>query len=298
MVRRFLPVIFCAFILACASAFLLVPHDRPTPEVAGLTYYHSGQNKIRLIALKHSKESMADGDANLAISAVSKAAAKGLPIQTVGNHYINKEGKMQVVALEFNNDLPKLKAFVSEQMKLKAEAGDTVVLFTIGHGHPDGSLAGLGQRSGVMKAIADAAEENSQKTLWWQLSCHASANLPAISTLTPAQQELLGIYASSTPSELSAAGVQGKIMEKVFIAMAERSKEIDPDQDENITTAELRDFLNKVVGNRRGDLLYTKSPTHPVFGGGGGLANQIPIFDRNGPQGKYPPDYIPVPSKP
>ena len=200
--------------------------------------------KIRLLALKHSRESMADGDADLALKAAQKAADKGLSIKGIGNHFINKDGRIQVVLWEYGSDLDKLKAFISDQMKVNAEPGDTVIVFTIGHGMGDGNLHNLGQRADVLKAIAGAAEENQQRTLWWQLSCHAAARLPDIKTLTPAQQELLTIVASSTASELSAAGVQGKVMERVFVAMAEKSQKIDPNEDGIVTAKELKDFLN------------------------------------------------------
>jgi hypothetical protein len=58
--------------------------------------------------------------------------------------------------------------------------------------------------------------------------------LPAISTLSEKQQELFSIVASSS-TEQSPAGVEGRIMERVFMAMAEQSKDIDPNEDGLIT---------------------------------------------------------------
>lgn len=292
MAKYLWPLLILTLILS-PLAFVF-PEHKSENLVGGITVTHSGRNKIRFVALKHSKEYIAEMDADLSIGAVNRAAAKGLPIECVGNHYINKDGKRQVAFTDFNYDLPKLKLFISEMMKINAEPGDTMVVYTVGHGGRAGQLDNLGQRSGVMKAIAEAAEENDQRTLWWQLSCHAAANLPPITTLTPKQQDLMSILCSSAPNELSSAGEQYRILEKMFYAMADRSKEIDPDEDETITGAELRNFLNKAVGKKRGDLLFMKSLDDPIFGGRT-LANQIPIIDRNGPQGKYSRDYIPIP---
>ncbi len=253
---------------------------------------------IRLLAIKHSKEYMADGDADLAVDAVKSAATKGLDIQTVGNEFLGRDGILRVAAysIDFNYKIDAFKRFVSEHMKVNAKEGDTFILFTIGHGFADGSLQNLGKRSEVMRAIAEAAEENNQKVLWWQLSCHAAAGLPSISSLPKNQQELLSILATSTAQETSAAYVQGKIMKSVFLAIAENNKSINPDQDEIISGAELKSFLN-YQGSRRGDLLYVQSMSEPIFGQGMSLANKIPVIDRNGVQGKYSKGYIPRPQK-
>lgn len=245
--------------------------------------------KIRLLVLKHSREKMADDDATLAIDAVRHAAEKGLDITSVGNHFINKRGKVAMVIVECSYEMDDLKSFVSNEMKKGATPGDTLIVFTIGHGFASGGLDNLGQRSGVMTALATAAEENQQRTLWWQLSCHANAALPDIHTLPENQQSYFSVLATSTADQLSAAYVQGRIMERVFLAMANKSKEIDPNQDGIITCNELRNFLNRVDNDRRGDLLFARSLEEPIFGPGD-FANQLPIDGK-----RYPRGYIPRP---
>lgn len=282
--------LFRLFAVLVVLSFAGSVESAPKPKAA--SHREDGPH-IRLLILKHSIESMADGDADLAINAAKKAAAKGLVIKDVGNHYIDNNGKVQFYVW---SDLPKLQEFVSQQMKVDAEPGDTLIVFTIGHGHEGGGLHNLGQRSDVMKAIAQAAEVNQQRTLWWQLSCHACAKLPEIRSLPASQQEYFSMFASSTANELSAAGVQGRIMERLFVAMAEKSPAVDPDGDGVILAKELKEFLNKDRAGR-GNLFFAHDPSDEIFGAGGGLANQIPIIDRNRPQSKYPKNYIPVPKR-
>lgn len=249
--------------------------------------------KIRVLALKHSKEQMAQGDEDLAFRSIQDAKSKGLDIEPIGGHWVDKDGVMRVKIINFNNDIPKFRDFVSKQMKVDAEPDDTIVVFTIGHGARSGYLDNLGQRADVFKAIAQAAGENNQKTLWWQLSCHATAGLPDLETLPEEQQELLTICASSSAERQSPAGVEGKIMGSVFTAMAEKSPAIDPNKDDEINAEELKNFL---ATKGRGGLYFAISPKLVVFGGTD-LANQIPIVDRNNPQGTYPKDYIPKPRR-
>ena len=145
-----------------------------------------------------------------------------------------------------------------------------------------------------MKAIAAAAEENDQETLWWQLSCHAAAHLPPISSLNERQQELFSMTASSPSNELSWFTTQGAQFAALFNAMAEKNPSIDPNGDEIITADELSKFLIKGFGKKRGELVFARSPDEPIFGYNG-LANQIPIRDRNNRQEEYPRNYIPMP---
>ncbi len=249
---------------------------------------------IRLLVLKHSYEPMADGDARMAIQAANLAASKGLQIKDIGNYNINRDGRRYVS--ETMLDLPALKQFVSDQMKIDAVPGDTLVIFTIGHGFGGGGLDNLGQRTGVMQALAEAAAENDQETVWWQLSCHACAGLPSIDSLPGRQRGLFSIVASSNAADVSAAYVQGKHMEKVFLAMAEHSREIDPDGNNEITQSELRNFMNQNISRGRGDLVFADSPSEVMFGFGG-WANKIPIVDHNNPTSSYPRNYIPLPGK-
>lgn len=271
---------------------------QPPLQTAYITsYVHQIEGmKIRLLALKHSKEHMADGDANLAIQAVKKAAGKGLSIQDVGNHFVDKNGQMQAAFYDFNYEINRFRDFLAQQMPMKAVQGDTLIIFTIGHGFPSGGLHNMGQRKEVLQAIGEAAEKNNQRVLWWQLSCYALASLPAINTLPPKQQELVSIMSSSTAQETSAAYIQGKIMEKVFMALAEKNKSIDPNGDGKITATELKGFLDSAERGK-GKLLYAKTPEYVIFGPSDltSLANKIPIIDRNEQQREYPKDYIPSP---
>lgn len=250
--------------------------------------------RVRLLILKHAWEQMADDDANLAIQAVQAASSRGLRIENIGNHFIDRDGKRKVAIVEYDS-VEKLKSFVSEQMKVNPVSGDTFIVFTIGHGFGSGDLQRLGQRVEIMKALAAAAEENEQETLWWQLSCHATARLPMITELPKSQQGYFSMLASSTAEQTSSSGVQGRIMERVFVALAEKSTELDPNGDEIITMRELRDFLNK-DGSRRGTLLFAASEDEQIFGGIS-LANRIRIIDRNNPQREYPRNYIPLPRR-
>lgn len=249
---------------------------------------------IRLLVLKHCFERMADGDANLAIEAANLAATKGLDIEDIGNFYINENGRVNRNVMWQKCSLEKLKDFVSSQMKVKAQPGDTLVIMTIGHGSESGYLDMLGRRSEVMKAIAEAAEENNQETLWWQLSCYASAYLPKINEISQKQQDVFSIVASSDASTPSPADLEGRIMKKLFVGMAETPELVDTDLNSVITSQELSNYLN-IIERNRGSLVYAKSPSEPIFGLN--LAWRIPIVDKNNPQNNYPKDYIPIPSR-
>lgn len=281
--------------------------DQRIEEVAFLN--NNKAIKIRLLALKHSKENIADIDANLAMSSVQIAKGKGLDISGIGNHFINKDGRLQVLLLDslisangigLRNgieiqDQASLQEFISQQMKINAIPGDTVIVFTIGHGGPNGQLHNIGQRSVLMNAIAGAAEENNQRVLWWQLSCYASASLPPISSLTERQQRLLSMIASSNATTESGVGIQGRIMEKVFNALAEKDKNIDPNQDNVITAEELSNFLKNSSYRAAQDISSRVIAVNINFAIFGRRSLDIPVIDRNNPQSKYPEDYVPFP---
>lgn len=210
---------------------------------------------VRLLVVKHSRESAAEMDGKLATDAATRAAAAGLDIKVSGNVWYTTRAS------------DGLKAIISEHMKKDAVEGDTFMVHTIGHGHQNGSLQNLGQRADVMKAIAEAAEENKQRTLWWQLSCYASAKLPGIDTLTPDQQELLSNLASSSAREMSEAYTQARIMGMVFNALAKKDDKIDPNADSKISGKELKDFLNGLDAKKRGAFLFTRKDEDSIFGG-------------------------------
>lgn len=275
---------------------------RPSPKIEQTDSPFIAQVKldsnisIRLLVLKHCPDSIANTDSNQAVQAADFAASKGLQIEDIGNYHVNREGKTDRLVWGKKYDLEGLKQFVSEQMKVAAKPGDTLVIYTIGHGSGDGLVTRLGQRSGIMKILAEAAEENDQRTFWWQLSCHAGAKLPEISTLTEAQQELFAMTCSSPGNELSYFCTQGALMKKVFTAIADKDPAIDPDGDETITAGELKEFMIQAFGRKRGELLFAARPDLVIFGVGL-WANRIPIVDHEDIQGEYPKDYVPVPRR-
>jgi hypothetical protein len=244
--------------------------------------------KIRLLALKHSYERIAVDDTNLLIKEVDKAAAKGLEIKVIGKHSIDRDGEK--VSLK---DLPKVEEFLTEKFKIDAEYGDTLFLFTVGHGGRGGSLHNLTNRKEMMKAIASAAAKNKQRVLWWQLSCYASAHLPSITDLPKEQQEYLSIVASSSASNASPAYAEHEPIGEMLQALAGMGSNIDPDKNGTVSAKELKSFLN-TTGRKRGHLFYALDLKDSVFGWKS-LALLIPIVDRNEAQGKYEDDYIGVP---
>lgn len=231
---------------------------------------------IRVLILKHSKEKMADDEAKLAIDAINKANNDNLDIKEIGNHFINETKKIRV-AICSCTDIPNLKEFISDKLKVNKTPGDTVIVFTVGHGSQNGGLDNLGQRSELQKALAEAAEENEQKVLWWQLSCYAEAKLPPIESLNDKQQSLFSILSTSDEKTSSPAYVEGKIMEKLFVGIAKNSTEIDIDHNSEITGNELKDYLNKIKKGR-GDLLRILNFNDSIFGVN--LASRIPIVDH------------------
>lgn len=287
-------IIFAA-LLGCKTASPITTQPAPVEQVYG--EQQTQTPAIRLLCIKHSREHMADGDADLAIKAARNAASKGLNIKVIGNHFV--DGRLVAGFPETDPDVvPRiydaetLSQYLEQYIKAEATPGDTLILFTIGHGFPSGGLQNIGQRNQVQKVIAEAAERHNQRIFWWQLSCHAAAGLPGIETLSPAQQRLLGMFASSSASETSAAYVQGNIMAKVFNAMAEKSSAIDPNGDGRITAAELRTFMNTINGSY-GSRVFAKDSSEVLFGRFG--VPFLPIVDRNGPQGRYAEDYVFLP---
>lgn len=282
--RVFIPLF--ALIVACFAIFVEPKTTKKEPEPvtsAPIQCSVPAQNQIRLLIIKHSRESMADGDADMAIAAARKAADKGLDIKVVGNSFVDG----RAVAFTIIEDATTFTTYLEEHIKESAKAGDTLILFTIGHGFQNGSLQNIGRRTDIMNVIASAAERNKQKVLWWQLSCYACAGLPSINSLPASQQEYLSIYATSSASQTSAAYVQGRIMEKVFIALADKSPSLDKDNNGRITASELSSFLST-------DRFFARSQDWNVFGKP--WIPFFPVMDRNGRQGTYQEDYILMPN--
>lgn len=193
-------------------------------------------------------------DANLAIHSIENASSKGLMIEVVGNYFFT------------SNDHAEFKKFIDEKMKINKKHNDTFIIHTIGHGFHDGNLQNLGNRAKIMKIIAEVAEDNNQRTLWWQLSCYACAGLPDIHDLPEGQQNLINVFASSPANEQSGTEVQARIMGKLFTAMADKNKELDPDGDNIITANEMKNYLNTLDRSNRGDLLFSKNQNTKLFG--------------------------------
>jgi len=281
----------CLMIVALATPAVAQPVIIQTPKVAEHYIGNIPSVAVRILVLKHSPDAIGNTDADQAIAAANLAASKGLDIKDIGNYHINRDGRIDFKWKKMSMD--KLKTFISEQMKIGAVAGDTLIIYTIGHGGGGGGLDNIGQRKIVADAIAQAAEENNQETLWWQLSCHAAAKLPKISSYNQKQQELFSMIASSEADKLSYFCTQGEQMEKLFIAMAERSREIDPDEDGMVTAKEFADFMNARVEQGRGDLIFAKSPDEPIFGFLD-FANLLPII-KGDKEVKRPNKFIPLP---
>jgi hypothetical protein len=257
------------------------------PNVNIYSYGYEGSNvapkpfSMRMLICKHCREAMADGDANLAIQAINQGKEAGLDAKVIGNHLV--EG------------LDQLRETLQQKIKDNAKAGDTLIVHTIGHGMPNGQLMTLGYRHQVSEILAAMAQEHKQEIIWWQLSCYAASQLPNINSLNPEQQKLFSNLTSSTASEPSPAYEQGYIMAKVFIALGQKNKNIDPNSDGVITASELRNFMNGLDHRRRGDLFFARSPDEPIFGRGLLPAQMLPIIDRNSKGIKYNEDYILAP---
>lgn len=244
---------------------------------------------IRVLILKHSKEKMADDDAKMVVDAIGKAS--GLDVKSVGNHFINDTKKIRVCLGNWE-EIENLKEFMSEQMRTNKTSDSTLIVFTIGHGSPSGGLHNLGKRSELQMAIAEAAEENDQKVLWWQLSCYAAAKLPPIESLNEKQMDLLSVLNTSDEKTPSPAYIEGKIMEQMFASIS--SGEMDADGNQEINGLEFSEKMNK-IRKGRGNLLRMRDPQAPLFGIS--PANRIPIFDTNNGRTFPSKGFIPFPRR-
>lgn len=229
---------------------------------------------IRVLVLKHSKEKMADDDAKLVVQAVEKAK-KNLDVGIIGEHFINDTKAIKVSFHEYDS-IENLKDFVTNQIKSSGSFSrdSTIIIFTVGHGSPSGGLDNLGQRSKLQEALAEIAEENEQKILWWQLSCYSSAKLPPIDSLTSKQQKFFSVLNTSDEKTESPAYVEGKIMEKMFESII--SEDMDTDKNQEISGYEFKTKMNEIKKGR-GDLFRTYDLSEPLFGVN--FANQIMIWD-------------------
>lgn len=242
---------------------------------------------IRVLVLKHSKEKMADDDAKMVVDAV-ESAKKELDVQVIGNHFIHNK-TIKTCVYEYSS-IDDLKNFINEQIKESKLSQDcNLIIFTVGHGSPSGSLDNLGPRAGLQKVLAEVAEENDQKILWWQLSCYAAAKLPPIDSLSYKQQQLFSVLNASDEKTSSPAYIEGKIMEKMFASII--SDEMDKNKDQEIDGYEFKEKMNEIKKGR-GDLFRTHNMSAPLFGVN--FANRIPIWDVVRKQA-VPKGFIPVP---
>jgi hypothetical protein len=205
---------------------------------------------IRLLVLRHTPGGMAESDSSLAKNAAQKAASKGLEIKVIGDHLISSTTV--------------IKDLVSKEMDSQATPEDTLIIHTIGHGFASGGLQNIGSREGIFKTLASAASEKKQRTIWWQLSCYATAKLPGIETLSADEQKYFMVLASSRANDTSTTRTQAMLMEKIFAALADKSNKIDPNGDNVITISEFKEFLNTLDSYRRGELFF--SHRDDVFG--------------------------------
>lgn len=230
---------------------------------------------IRVLICRHTPEQMAINDANLTKRGVDAAAAKGLDIKTVDDVLVRSLD-------DFNNA-------VQNNIVKNSVPGDTLIIHTIGHGFRGGGLQRLGQRRQVMKSMVDAAQENQQEVIWWQLSCYANSDLPHT------EDDLFSNIATSSANRQSPTGVHGRIMAKVFMALAMEDSKIDPDGDGAVTAHELKNFMNGIDSQRRGDLVFARSSDEVIFGSFGPWL--IPIHDWQNPYREFDRRYIPIPRR-
>jgi hypothetical protein len=198
---------------------------------------------IRFVVLRHADEAIAHNDALSALKVVKEA--KGLSIKSIGN----------TLYPSWTNE-GALKRWLMKKVDQDRENGDLLILHTIGHGFPDGSLMRMGQRREVLRVIEEVAVLKKQKILWWQLSCFATAGLPAAS-----HQELVTVLASSPAGNPSSIQKQDKIMADLF----KKIKDVDENEDGYISVGEFRTFLNSWDVLPRGDLLFNDKPERRLF---------------------------------
>lgn len=84
---RILFAFIFVFLIGCSQPSIVAPVQHPVAFKCGAEV--PKRNQIRLLIIKHSRESMADGDADLAINAAKKAAGQGLEIKVIGNSFVD-----------------------------------------------------------------------------------------------------------------------------------------------------------------------------------------------------------------
>lgn len=208
---------------------------------------------VRLAVLKAENAFPAVLDAGLAVQAGRGA---GPHVRTVGSGTVVRRGPAAYGA------------WLDRMCRREARPGDTLIVHTIGHGMPDGTLVGVGTRKEFLEAVAAAAARNKQRIVWWQLSCFACAQLPDVKTLPPEARKLLTVVNSSPATEPSWNYRQARLMRSLFAGLADGSP--DADADGTVTAAELSAWLDAAEpGLRRGSLVRADSKGQAVFRVGG-----------------------------
>lgn len=208
----------------------------PEPHVIRLPP-RSAAIRVRVLILRHTPEPVAVEDADIVIEAARHAARQGLRIKVLASRDVS------------GYSIKALKRVLDRHVAESAFPGDVLLVHTIGHGLPSGRLAGLGSRADVLGALQACAAANGQRVLWWQLSCFALAGLPEV------DDERLVVVSSSPAHATSVNGVQGRIMRKLFAALASRDPALDADGDGRISLQELIDFINGLDAKQRGRLV-------------------------------------------
>lgn len=192
--------------------------------------------RLKLLVLRHSKDGIAVTDARGAAAGLEEARKAGLDASLVGD-------------VDVTAGTSALKGAVEQACKHSKDT--TLIVHTIGHGFPNGTLQNLGHRSATLKILSDAATKHKQRIVWWQLSCYAMAGMPK-ETGNPR----LVVVCSSPAHEVSRIGNQSRFLRRLFVALTKKKPvEIDSDDDGVVSVTELADFLNKVDHLKRGSLI-------------------------------------------
>ncbi|HLW67833.1 MAG TPA: hypothetical protein VKS79_21120 [Gemmataceae bacterium] len=172
----------------------------------------------RLLVIAHDDSWFATQDTNDAVN-----AAKENHIPVVGTFQ-----SVRVPAARWSDEW--LDGLASKD----ARPGDTLIVFTVGHGAREGFLYGLGARQWVVNRLATMAVRNKQRVLWWQLSCHAGAGLEYYDQQPYEVTQWLTIFCASPAAYVAWSGEEAGLMRRLFARLRER-----PD----MNMEEFQDFL-------------------------------------------------------
>jgi hypothetical protein len=215
--------------------------------------------KIRILMLRHDFDGATALDIDMTYGAVVHAIKEQqLPVEVIGSYGW------------ISNDLTALSPWLVPLMKEKATPGDTLIIYTAGHGTPNhelnswpaNHLVGLGPRRDVCEAIAAASDQTGQRVIWWQLSCFAASGLPDCNKWTPARRKRFCVMNSSAADAPSRAGAQSFVLARVLAALADGR--MDLNDDGIIDANEMRASLNATRSDPRGRLLHA-SPDCVLF---------------------------------